>query len=62
MIERKVLLAISFLVLIAIISYETFSSSTKYVSAQMPTNENSTTQGPLSLPDLFTKVQKSVVN
>jgi S1-C subfamily serine protease len=61
MIERKVLLAISFLVLIAIISYETFSSSTKFVSAQMPTNENSTTQGSLSLPDLFTKVQKSVV-
>lgn len=61
MIERKVLLAISFLVLIALISYETFSSSTKFVSAQMPTNENSTAQGSLSLPDLFTKVQKSVV-
>lgn len=61
MIEGKVLLAISFLVLIAIISYETFSSSTKFVSAQMPTNENSTAQGSLSLPDLFTKVQKSVV-
>jgi S1-C subfamily serine protease len=61
MIERKVLLAISFLVLIAIISYETFSSSTKFVSAQMPTNENTTAQGSLSLPDLFTKVQKSVV-
>jgi serine protease Do len=61
MIERKVLLAISFLVLIALISYETFSLSTKFVSAQMPTNENSTAQGSLSLPDLFTKVQKSVV-
>ena len=61
MIERKVLLAISFLVLIAIISYETFSFSAKFVSAQMPTNGNSTTQGSLSLPDLFTKVQKSVV-
>ena len=61
MIERKVLLAVSFLVLIVIISYETFSSSTKFVSAQIPTNENSTTQGSLSLPDLFTKVQKSVV-
>ncbi len=60
MIERKVLLAISFLVLIAIISYETFSSI-KFVSAQVPTNENSTIQGSLSLPDLFTKVQKSVV-
>ena len=61
MIERKVLLAISFLVLIALIAYETFSSSTKFVSAQMPTIENSTAQGSLSLPDLFTKVQKSVV-
>ena len=61
MIERKVLLAISFLVLIAIISYETFSSSTKFVSAQLPSNENSIIQGSLSLPDLFTKVQKSVV-
>jgi serine protease Do len=61
MIERKVLLAILFLVLIAIISYETFSSSTKLVSAQIPTTENSTTRGSLSLPDLFTQVQKSVV-
>jgi len=61
MIERKVLLAISFLVLIAIISYETFNSSAKFVSAQIPTTENSTTQGSLSLPDLFTQVQKSVV-
>ena len=61
MIERKVLLAISFLVLIAIISYKTYSSSIEFVSAQIPTNENSTTQGSLSLPDLFTKVQKSVV-
>ena len=61
MIERKVLLAISFLVLIAIISYKTYSSSIEFVSAQIPTTENSTTQGSLSLPDLFTKVQKSVV-
>jgi S1-C subfamily serine protease len=61
MIERKVLLAVSFLVLIAIISYETYSSSTKVVSAQIPTSENSTTRGSLSLPDLFTQVQKSVV-
>lgn len=61
MIERKVLLAILFLALIAIISYETYSSSTKLVSAQIPTTENSTTRGSLSLPDLFTQVQKSVV-
>ena len=61
MIERKVLLAISFLVLIAIISYKTYSSSIEFVSAQIPTTGNSTTQGSLALPDLFSKVQKSVV-
>jgi S1-C subfamily serine protease len=61
MIERKVLLVILFLALIAIISYKTYSSSTKLVSAQIPTTENSTTRGSLSLPDLFTQVQKSVV-
>ncbi|HZO11441.1 MAG TPA: trypsin-like peptidase domain-containing protein [Nitrososphaeraceae archaeon] len=54
-------MAILFLALIAIISYETYSSSTKLVSAQIPTTENSTTRGSLSLPDLFTQVQKSVV-
>ena len=61
MIQRKVLLAISFLVLIAIISYKTYSSSIEFVSAQIPTTGNSTTQGSLALPDLFSKVQKSVV-
>jgi S1-C subfamily serine protease len=61
MIARKLLLAISFLLLIAIISYQTFSSSTVFVSAQIPTTGNSTTQGSLALPDLFSKVQKSVV-
>jgi len=61
MIERKVLLAISFLVLIAIITYKTYSSSIEFVSAQIPTTGNSTTEGSLALPDLFTKVQKSVV-
>ena len=61
MIERKVLLAISFLVLIALISFKTYSSSIEFVSAQIPTTGNSTTQGSLALPDLFSKVQKSVV-
>jgi serine protease Do len=61
MIERKVLLAISFLVLIALISFKTYSSSIEFVSAQIPTTANSTTQGSLALPDLFSKVQKSVV-
>jgi S1-C subfamily serine protease len=61
MIERKVLLAISFLVLIALISFKTYSSSIEFVSGQIPTTGNSTTQGSLALPDLFSKVQKSVV-
>jgi S1-C subfamily serine protease len=61
MIERKVLLAISFLVLIELISFKTYSSSIEFVSAQIPTTGNSTTQGSLALPDLFSKVQKSVV-
>src|SRR5437867_9707037 len=61
MIERKVLLAISFLVLIALISFKTYSSSIEIVPAQIPTTGNSTTQGSLALPDLFSKVQKSVV-
>jgi len=61
MIDRKVLLAISFLVLIALISFKTYSSSIEFVSAQIPTTGNSTTQGSLALPDLFSKVQKSVV-
>jgi S1-C subfamily serine protease len=61
MIERKVLLAVSFLVLIAFISFKTYSSSIEFVSAQIPTTGNSTTQGSLALPDLFSKVQKSVV-
>ena len=61
MIERKALVTISLLVFIAIISYVTFSSSVEFVSAQIPTTENSTIQGSLALPDLFSKVQKSVV-
>lgn len=61
MIERKALVTTSFLVFIAIISFVTFSSSIEFVSAQMPTTENSTTQASLALPDLFSKVQKSVV-
>ncbi|RPJ23788.1 MAG: serine protease [Nitrosopumilales archaeon] len=36
-------------------------SYTQFVSAQISTLENSTAQDPLSLPDLFTKVEKSVV-
>ncbi len=59
--EKKILFLISLLAFIAIIGYEAFSSSIKFVSAQIPLTENSTIQGSLALPDLFSKVQKSVV-
>ena len=59
--EKKILFSISLLAFIAIIGYEAFSSSIKFVSAQIPLTENSTIQSSLALPDLFSKVQKSVV-
>jgi serine protease Do len=59
--EKKVLFLISFLASIAFIGYETVISSVGFVSAQIPSTENSTVQGSLALPDLFSKVQKSVV-
>jgi S1-C subfamily serine protease len=61
MTEKKILLLISFLVFIAFISYDAFMSYTQFVSAQISTLENSTAQDPLSLPDLFAKVENSVV-
>jgi S1-C subfamily serine protease len=61
MTEKRILLLISFFVFIAFISYYAFMSNTQFVSAQISTLENSTAKNPLSLPDLFTKVQKSVV-
>ena len=60
MIERKILLTLSFLLLIATVSCVTFSS-TRLVSAQVPSSQNSTKQSSMPLPDLFSKVQKSVV-
>ena len=59
--EKKLLLVISFLVVLAIICYGTFSFGINVASAQIPIIENSTGQDSLSLPDLFSKVQKSVV-
>lgn len=61
MTEKRILLLVSFFVIIAFISYYAFMSYTHFVSAQVSTLENSTAQDPLSLPDLFTKVEKSVV-
>ena len=61
MTEKKILLLISFFIFISLISYYAFMSYTQFVSAQISTLENSTAQDPLSMPDLFTKVEKSVV-
>ena len=61
MTEKRILLLISFFVFIAFISYYAIMSYTQFVTAQISTLENSTAQDPLSLPDLFTKVEKSVV-
>lgn len=61
MTEKRILLLISFFLFITLISYYAFMSYTQFVSAQISTLENSTAQDPLSLPDLFTKVEKSVV-
>jgi S1-C subfamily serine protease len=59
--QKRILLLISFFLFITLISYYAFMSYTQFVSAQISTLENSTAQDPLSLPDLFTKVEKSVV-
>ena len=60
MIERKFLLTLSFLILIATVPCVTFSS-TRLASAQTSASQNSTKQSSMPLPDLFSKVQKSVV-
>ena len=61
MTEKRILFVISFFVFIAFISYYAIMSYTQFVSAQVSTLENSTALDQLSLPDLFTKVEKSVV-
>jgi S1-C subfamily serine protease len=60
MIERKFLITLSFLILIATVPFVTFSS-TRLASAQASASQNSTKQSSMPLPDLFSKVQKSVV-
>jgi S1-C subfamily serine protease len=59
--ERKVFLLISFLIFIVLMSCQTYNSLANFVTAQIPIVENSTNQAPLALPDLFAKVEKSVV-
>ena len=59
--EKKVFLLISFLIFTVFVSCQTFNSLTNFIEAQITTVENSTIQAPLDLPDLFEKVEKSVV-
>ena len=56
--EKRVLLLISFLVFTVLMSYESFNSSTKFIDAQVPTIENSTTLTPLSSARSFCKGRK----
>jgi S1-C subfamily serine protease len=59
--EKRLFLLIAFLIFTIFINCQTFNSLTNFVVAQIPTGENSTNQAPLALPDLFAKVEKSVV-
>jgi serine protease Do len=49
------------LLFIALIGNQISNTSNEHVSAQIPPVDNSTNTGSMSLPDLFTKVEKSVV-
>jgi S1-C subfamily serine protease len=59
--EKRLFSLIAFLIFTIFINCQTFNSLTNFVVAQIPTGENSTNQAPLALPDLFAKVEKSVV-
>lgn len=59
--EKRLFLLISFLIFTTFISCQTFNSLTNFVVAQTLTGDNSTNKAPLALPDLFAKVEKSVV-
>ena len=58
---KKLLVLFSLLLLIALIGNHISNTSSEYASAQIPPVENSTNTDSMSLPDLFTKVEKSVV-
>ena len=58
---KKLLVLFSLLVFIALIGNQISNTSSEHVSAQIPPVDNSTNTDSLSLPDLFTKVEKSVV-
>ena len=57
---KLVFLLTSFLIFTLFVSYHT-SNSSNFAEAQITLAENSTIQTPLDLPDLFEKVEKSVV-
>ena len=58
---KKLLVLFSLLLLIALIGNQISNTSSQHVSAQIPPVDNSTNTDSMSLPDLFTKVEKSVV-
>lgn len=58
---KKLLVLFSLLLFIALIGNQISNTSSERVSAQIPPVDNSTNTDSMSLPDLFTKVEKSVV-
>ena len=58
---KKLLVLFSLLLFIAVIGNQISNTSREHVSAQLPPVDNSTDTNSMSLPDLFTKVEKSVV-
>ena len=58
---KKLLVLFSLLLFIALIGNQISNTSSEHVSAQIPPVDNSTNADSMSLPDLFTKVEKSVV-
>jgi len=58
---KKLLVLFSLLLFIALIGNQISNTSREHVLAQIPPVDNSTNTDSMSLPDLFTKVEKSVV-
>jgi serine protease Do len=58
---KKLLVLFSLLLFIALIGNQISNTSSEHVSAQIPPVDNSTNADSMALPDLFTKVEKSVV-
>lgn len=58
---KKLLVLFSLLLFIALIGTQISNTSSQHVSAQIPPVDNSTNTDSMPLPDLFTKVEKSVV-